>query len=123
MGIFLIKGTYSSGSWARMLQRHDDRRAAVRSLLESFDGSLDRLYWAVEDSASYAITHLPDVVTASAVRAAIEQTGAFTSVKVSELLTQDQLTDVRVLAAAGSAVYRAPGHADPEFEIDGVEFR
>ena len=105
-----------------MLQRHDDRTAAVRTLLESFDGSLDSLYWAVEDLAAYAVTELPDAVSAAAVRAAIEQTGAFTSVRVSQLLTQDELRDVRVLAASGSKAYRAPGYADPGLECDDVEF-
>jgi len=118
MNKFLIKARYSSGSWARMISRHDDRAAAVNSLMESYGGSLDAIYWDVESAAAYALAELPDSVTAAAVVTAMTRTGAFTGVEVHELLTQSQLRDALVLAGDASRVYKVPGYA--AMSPDGV---
>lgn len=111
MDRFLIKGKSSNGSWACMVSRQDDRAAAVNSLMESFGGSLDAIYWDVESAAAYALVELPDAVTAAAVVTAIAKTGPFAGIEVHELLTQSQLSDALVLAGDASRVYKAPGYA------------
>jgi uncharacterized protein with GYD domain len=108
---FLIKGKYSSGSWARMISRHDDRTAAARSLMESLGGELDQLYWDVQSAAAYALADLPDAVTSEAIITALDATGAFRNVEAHELLTQSQLNDALALAADASRVYSVPGHS------------
>ena len=112
MGTFLFIVSYTNGSWARMIRRHDDRTAALTSLLETYGGSLERVAWDVESLTAYAVAGLHDAVTAAAVRTAVAQTGAFSSVEVHELLSQEQLSDVLVMARDGSNVYKAPGYAD-----------
>lgn len=44
MGKFMIKFTYSSGSWARMLEAPDDRISALRTAIES-DGQVAADAW------------------------------------------------------------------------------
>jgi hypothetical protein len=44
MSKFMIKFTYSCGSWARMVKVTDDRTTAVRALVESLGGSLDQVF-------------------------------------------------------------------------------
>jgi uncharacterized protein with GYD domain len=117
MPLFMISGSYSSGSWARMIQTADDRTDTVRSLMESIGGSLEQLYWDVDCSAAYAIADLPDSSAASAVTTAIAQTGAFKAVQVHELLTQSALSRVLTMARDVSRVYRVPGRAAVERDI------
>jgi len=116
MSRFMIKSTYSSASWARMLKVADDRTRAVRVLVESLGGSLDRIDWDAQNGAAYAVADLPDSVTATAILTATARTGAFVSVEVHELLTQEQLHDVLMLARDAAQVYEPPGSAavDPD---------
>jgi uncharacterized protein with GYD domain len=109
MNKFLIGVAYSSGPWARMLNSADDRTAAVRRLLASLGGSLEQVYWMADMRGAFAIAELPDTTIGAATAAAMLKTGAFTNVEVHELLTQEQLTDVRHLAAAAAESYLVPG--------------
>jgi uncharacterized protein with GYD domain len=108
---FVIKFTYSSASWARMLTVTDDRIAAVAALFEHLDGKLDDMYWEVEDAAAYVIGDLPDSLSAAAAITAATRTGAFKDVQVHQLLTQEQLREMVTLAKSLEHVYRPPGAA------------
>jgi len=107
----MIKFTYSSGSLARMVKVTDDRTTAVRSLVESLGGSLESMYWDVQNCASYAIADLPDPVTAVAVMTATARTGAFAGVEALVLLTEAQMHDALVLAKDCAQVFDPPGSA------------
>jgi len=114
MSRFMIKFTYSSASWARMLKVTDDRTRAGRVLMESLGGSLERIDWDVQNCAAYAVAELPDSVTAAAVLTATAKTGAFVAVEAHELLTQEQMHHVLVLARDAAQVYEPPGSAAVE---------
>jgi uncharacterized protein with GYD domain len=101
--------SYSSGSWARMINHPGDRTTAVRELLESLGGSLECLYWQLGTHDGYAIGDVPDAVTAEAVAAAMTKSGAFKSVEAHELLTQQQLIETLTLARDAAQVYEVPG--------------
>jgi len=116
MSKYMFTGHYSNGSWARLVQASDDRASAFDTLLRSVDGSLDVMYWSVRNGAVRAIAELPDAMTAKAVVTAIVKTGAFTSVEVEELLSQEQLHDTLVLARSAEMFYEAPGQAAHAFE-------
>ena len=104
--------TYSSGSWARMVNSPGDRTLAIEHMLESVGGSLECLYWALGTHDGYAIFEVPDSVTAEAVEQAMTKTGAFRSRKTHELLTQKQLIDTLHLARDVAQVYELPGQSD-----------
>jgi uncharacterized protein with GYD domain len=106
---FVIIMSYSGASWARMLKVPDDRAAAVSQLMEYFHGSLEAIYWEVETASAFVIANLPDSVSAAAVITAATRTGAFTDVRVHEVLTQEQLRDVVALAQSSDKVYCPPG--------------
>jgi uncharacterized protein with GYD domain len=109
MAKYLIIFTYSSGSWARMINSPGDRSTAARRIFEALGGSLESLYWDLGTHDGFAVGDLADAVTAGALAAAITKTGAFTSVETHELLTQDQLSAVLDLARDAAQVYEAPG--------------
>jgi uncharacterized protein with GYD domain len=106
---FVIIMSYSSASWARMLKVPDDRASAVSHLMEYFHGSLEAIYWEVETASAFVLANLPDSVSAAAVITAATRTGAFTDVRVHEVLTQEQLRDVVALAQSSDKVYCPPG--------------
>jgi uncharacterized protein with GYD domain len=114
---FQIEFVYTSGSWARMLKSTDSRTAAVASLLESLDGTLESLYWDVDSCSAHAIAILPDSVSAAAVILAAGRTGAFKAVETHELLTEDQLGDALALAKGASHVYGVPGQSVMEPDL------
>jgi uncharacterized protein with GYD domain len=108
---FVIKFSYSSASWARMLTVADDRAEAVSELLEHLGGKLIDMSWEIENAAAYVIGDLPDSLSAAAAMTAATRTGAFKDVQVHQLLTQDQLREMVTLAKGLEHVYRPPGVA------------
>ena len=113
---YIAVGSYSSGSWARLMRRMDDRIATARNLAESLGGSLECIYWEIGTRSVYAILDMPDSACMAAATAVLSQTGAFKTVDSHELLTQDQLSDVLALAGDVSPSYHVPGQpADATF--------
>ena len=108
---YMFTGHYSNASWARLVKASDDRANAFDTLLRSLGGSLDVIYWTVRNGSVRAIAELPDAMAAKAAVTATVKTGAFTSVDVEELLSQDQLRDTLMLARSAEAFYEAPGNS------------
>ena len=108
---------YSSASWARMLKVPEDRASAEAALLEHLGGSLESIYWEVETASARVIADLPDSVSAAAVITAATKTGAFKEFRVHEVLTQDQLREMVVLAKSSEGIYRPPGQAAIERNV------
>jgi len=105
--------TWSSASWARMIDNADDRIAEIRQVLESFGGTLESVYWmplATHDGIM--IADVPDTVTAAAVTFAVTSRGADHSIETYELFTLEQLREALVLAAEARRIYRPPGYHD-----------
>lgn len=114
MAKFLMKFSYSSASWARMLAVSDDRKAAAARLLEHFGGKLESVYWVVEDSGAYVICDLPDAACAVAAITVGTKTGAFKDVHLQQLFDQDQIREMVALAKSAEGVYHPPGAAAVE---------
>ena len=114
---FVMKFSYSSASWARMLKVQEDRASAVAALMEHLHGSLESIYWEVETASAWAVADLPDSVSAAAVIAATTKTGAFRDVHIHEVLTQDQLCDMVALARSSDDIYSPPGQAAVEPDV------
>ena len=114
---FVATLAYSSASWARMLEVPEDRASAVAALLEHLNGSLECIYWEVENASAHVIANLPDSVSAAAMITAAHKTGAFKEVHVHEVLSQDQLRDMIALAQSSGDVYRPPGQSAIERDV------
>jgi hypothetical protein len=67
------------------------------------------MYWEIGTRSVYVIVDAPDSTTIAAGAATLAQSGAFTSVDVHELLTQDQLSHVLLIARDAAQVYQVPG--------------
>ena len=56
---YIVVGSYSTGSWARLMRRMDDRIAAARSVAEALGGSLERVYWELSARSVSSLYHVP----------------------------------------------------------------
>jgi uncharacterized protein with GYD domain len=103
--------TYSSGSWARLIDRPEDRTGALKNVVEALGGTLECMYWRMDSEDGIVIADFPDSVAVSAVQTAILKTGAVKSTEVYELLTKQQLRERLVLARDATHVYEVPGQS------------
>jgi uncharacterized protein with GYD domain len=101
--------SYTSDTWARMINTPGDRTAAVRRLLDTLGGSLESIYWMFGTHDGIVIADLPGSVSAAALSVAVAGTGAFKQVQTHELLTQEQLDQTLQMAKNASPAYQRPG--------------
>jgi uncharacterized protein with GYD domain len=101
--------TYSSETWARMVQSPGDRTAAVRQLASVLGGSVESIYWMFGPYDGILIADVPDSVGAAALSVAVGSTGSFKHLETHELFGQDQLGQMLVRAKEASTAYQAPG--------------
>lgn len=109
MAKYAIFFTYSSDTWARMINSPGDRTAAVRQLAGAVGGSIESLYWMFGAHDGIVIAEVPDSVSAAALSVAVGSTGAFKSLETHELFTQEQLSQMLLRAKDATQVYQAPG--------------
>jgi len=109
MARYAVFFTYSSETWARMINNPGDRTAAVRQLADSVGGSLELVYWMFGAHDGIAIVDVPDSVRAAAVSVAVGSTGSFKHLETHELLTQDELGQVLSHARNAAQAYQPPG--------------
>jgi uncharacterized protein with GYD domain len=105
--------SWSSASWARMIDNADDRIAETRRVLESVGGTLESVYWlplATHDVL--LISEVPDTITAAAVTFAVTSKGAEHKIETYELLTLEQLREALTVAADTRRIYRPPGQPE-----------
>jgi uncharacterized protein with GYD domain len=101
--------TYSSETWARMIQNPGDRTAAVRQLATSLGGSVESIYWMFGPYDGILIADVPDSVGAAALSVAVGSTGSFEHLETHELFGQEQLSQTLARAKEASTAYQAPG--------------
>ena len=109
MAKYAVFFTYSSDTWARMINNPGDRTAAVRQLTDSVGGSLESVYWMFGAHDGIAIIDVPDSVRAAAVSVAVGSTGSFKHLETHEVFTQDQLGQALSHARAAAQAYQPPG--------------
>lgn len=110
---YLATFTYSSGSWARLINSAEDRTRAAQNVIESLGGKLECIYWQMDsEEDGLVIAEFPDSLAADSVQTAINRTGAFKSVDTHELLSEQQLRERLVPARDAAQVYEVPGQPD-----------
>jgi uncharacterized protein with GYD domain len=104
---YLIQGGYTQEAWAGLVQKPEDRTAAVRSAIEAAGGKLDFLYYTFGEDDWVLIAELPDNATAASFGAFIASTGRYRNYRTTPLLTAEEMT--KALAAAGKVTLRPAG--------------
>jgi uncharacterized protein with GYD domain len=109
MAKFAVFFCYTPKSWATFIAKPSDRRAAIRSLLENLEGTLDELFFMLSEWDGMVILELPDTDGAVALSAAMKSSGAFEKLETHELIAPDHLPEALVKARALVGEYRPPG--------------
>ena len=107
MPLYLTKFSYTSETWARLIENPEDRRKAAEEYIESVDGKLDGFWYTFGEQDGYTLWEAPDNVSMAAVALAISGGGALSSLETTVLLTVDETMDA--LRKAQQVGYRAPG--------------
>ena len=107
MPLYLTKFSYTPATWARLIGKPEDRRAAAREYIESVGGKLHGFWYAFGTHDAYNLWEAPDNVSMAAVALAISAGGALSSLETTVLLSvEDTLAALR---KAGEIRYRPPG--------------
>jgi len=107
MPVYLSSFSYTSETWARLIENPEDRREAARSYIESVGGTLHGFWYGFGTHDGVTLWEAPDNVSMAAVALAIGAGGALRSLETTVLLSvEDTMTALR---KAGEVRYRPPG--------------
>ncbi len=107
MPMYLTRFSYTPETWARMIQKPEDRRKAAQAYIESVGGKLHGFWYAFGAYDGVNLWEAPDDVSMAAVALAIGGGGALSSIETTVLLTVEETMDA--LRTAQGIAYRAPG--------------
>ncbi len=107
MAMYLTRFSYTPETWARLIQKPEDRREAARSYIESVGGKLHGFWYGFGEHDGWNLWEAPDNVSMASVVLAIGAGGALSSCETTVLLTVEEL--VQALGKAKSVGYRKPG--------------
>ena len=106
---YMVLGSYTSESWARMVETPGDRSAVARKACEDVGGNLEAFYWAFGPDDFVAIAELPDDASAAAVSVGVASSGALHNVHTVKLITMEEAQSLLAKAKSVAAGYRRPG--------------
>jgi uncharacterized protein with GYD domain len=107
MPFYLTRFSYTPETWARLMSKPEDRRAAAKQYIESVGGKLHGFWYAFGDHDAYNLWEAPDNVSMAAVAVAITAGGALSELKTTVLLTVEET--LAALDKAKTIEYRPPG--------------
>jgi uncharacterized protein with GYD domain len=107
MPLYLTRFSYTPETWARLIKKPEDRRAAAKQYIESVGGRMHGFWYAFGDHDAYNLWEAPDNVSMAAVAMAISAGGALSSLQTTALLTVEET--LAALEKAQSIKYRPPG--------------
>jgi uncharacterized protein with GYD domain len=109
MGMYLARFTLTPATWARLLEKPEDRRQALEPVFAAVGGKLYGFWYAFGEADGYVLGEFPDDVVAASTLTKVAASGAFASVSTTKLLTVEEM--LAALGGAGGVEYRAPGAA------------
>ena len=107
MPAYLMRFSYTSDTWSRLIQNPEDRRNAARAYIEQVGGTLQGFWYGFGEYDGYALFEAPDNVSMAGAVLAIAGGGALASVDTTVLITVEETLEA--LAKSKSIGYRAPG--------------
>jgi uncharacterized protein with GYD domain len=107
MPLYLTRFSYTPETWARLIKKPEDRRAAAQQYIESVGGKLHGFWYAFGDHDGYNLWEAPDNVSMAAVALAIGSGGAVTNLETTVLLSVEDT--MAAMSAAQGITYRPPG--------------
>ena len=109
MSMYLTRFSYTPETWARMIEKPEDRRDAARTYIESVGGKLHGFWYAFGDRDGLTLWEAPDNAAMAAVALALGAGGALSACETTVLLTVEET--IGALGKAKSVRYRPPSAA------------
>ena len=106
MAMYLTRFSYTPETWARMIEKPEDRRNAARTYIEFVGGKLHGFWYAFGEGDGWNLWEAPDNVSMAAVALAIGSGGALRSMETTVLLSVEETMEA--LGKAKSVRYRPP---------------
>ena len=103
---YLIRVSYTPEAWATMVKNPQNRREAIRPVIEALGGKLEAFYFAFGEEDAFIIADMPDNVSAAAVGMAATAGGAVKSYTTTVLVTVEE--SMEAMRKAKDAAYRPP---------------
>lgn len=107
MPLYLSRFSYTPQTWARLIEKPEDRRKAAESYIGSVGGKLHGFWYAFGSHDGYTLWEAPNNVSMAAVALAIGAGGALSSIETTVLVSVDET--IEALRKAKEIKYRAPG--------------
>ena len=107
MPFYLTRFSYTPETWAKLIKKPEDRRAAARQYIEAVGGKLHGFWYALGEHDGYNLWEAPDNVSVAATAIALGAGGALRSVQTTALLTVEET--LGALQKASTIKYRPPG--------------
>ena len=102
MASYMIQVSYSTGAWAALVKRPENRIEVVRKVIEKLGGTAVGFWFAFGEHDIVGILEMPDNVSAAAFAVAISAGGACRSVKTTPLLSvEDAMAAMKKAAGSG----------------------
>jgi len=108
MPMYLVQASYSAAAVRGMIDNPQDRLAVARRNVEAAGGTVHSLYFAFGEHDVIGIGELPGNVDAVAFSMASASTGAFSSFKLTPLLTSEEAVEAMKRAKPIADSYAAP---------------
>ncbi|MDP2274497.1 MAG: GYD domain-containing protein [Archangium sp.] len=107
MPTYLTRFSYAPATWAKLMQRPEDRSAAAKQYIEASGGKLHGFWYAFGEHDGVILWDAPDNVSMAATALAITAGGALTSMQTTPLMSVEDT--LKALQKASTIKYRAPG--------------
>ena len=107
MPLYLTRFSYTPETWARLINKPEDRRTAGKQYIESVGGTLHGFWYAFGEHDAYTLWEAPDNVSMAAVAVAIGAGGALSHLETIPLITVEETLEA--LGKAKSVQYVPPG--------------
>jgi uncharacterized protein with GYD domain len=106
---YLIHFSQKPETWAKLIDKPEDRRGPVEALASSAGGKLVGYWYAFGRTDGYALFEMPDSVTAAGLSVAVAATGAFDEIATTVLITVDEMLEALGRAQEVKRTYSPPG--------------
>lgn len=90
MAHYMWQVAYTPEAWAAQVANPQDRREAVRPVVERYGGRLVDTWYAFGDYDVVAVLEMPDGVSVAALSMALAAGGSVKDLKTTPLLTMDE---------------------------------
>ena len=107
MPLYLMRFSYTSEAWARLIAKPEDRRDVARAVVEKVGGKLIGFWYGFGEHDGFVIIEAPDNVSAAAFSVGISAGGSLRSAETTVLLTVEET--IEMLKKAQGLPYRPPG--------------